>query len=62
MTRLHVNPDGSGFAKSSFSYEPAGCVELRRDGDAVRDSKNVAGPVLSVTTDATAALLRFARR
>jgi hypothetical protein len=61
-TKVRVNPDGSGFAKSSFSDVPSGCVELHRDGNAIRDSKNATASPLRLPIDARDALVRFARR
>jgi len=61
VSNVQVNPDGSGFAKSSFSSGGGSCVELHRDGDAIRDSKNTAGSVLRFDGDARDALVRFTR-
>jgi hypothetical protein len=51
--------------KSSYSEEPNNdCVEVSFDGEAVlvRDSKDPAGPVLRVSSDAWSALIETIRR
>jgi len=44
--------------KSSFSDAQDTCVELAHTGDAVRDSKNPAGPTLTASTHALLAAIK----
>ena len=48
-------PSPGGWIRSSYSQHDANCVEIR--GRAVRDAKNVSGPILNV-----AGLPEFVRR
>jgi uncharacterized protein DUF397 len=56
-------PENLAWSKSSYSSDEGGaCVEVAAPpgGVYVRDSKDLNGPVLAVTSDAWAAFVRFA--
>lgn len=50
----------NGWKKSSYSGEETSCVELAHSG-MVRDSKNVAGPTLSVDLDSMLSMVKAGR-
>jgi hypothetical protein len=53
--------EGIRWRKSSHSGQDTSCVELAHTGTAVRDSKNPAGPTLTVSTQGLLSAVRSGR-